>query len=741
MLSNHPYNVVNKVPMSVWEAFGAKVHLIQTKEEWDAFFELLMQQELVACDTETSGFDYFKDAHIVGLSFGWKDLHFYIPVRHEDSVLSGAQPTQLDIKDILDDLKKFFRQTDVFTVFHNFKFDSHFITKEGVEIKTPFHDTRILWQLYDENAPGKLKVIASGWTDILGRRHRGLVDPQAGAAEKRIDKWRADEARARRKAFSALVMAEADRLQKDPAYQSYNRRDLKKHIASTLLKDHKYANATKDDVHYGFVPIPMMCEYAGLDTFFTWTIYTKTMKGMSLSKSALKLYLNELSLSKALGSAEDVGVQIDRDYLVQLEKSNDQKVLALTKELEGILGEGINFNSPQQLSQALFAAGVPLVKKTDSAQKCSGCVAGNCTSHFQVDAKVLNKLKNYAVVDKILELRTVEKLNGTYVRGIQDKLTKDSVLHCSFNQNVKTGRMSSQNPNLQNIPGRDTSIRRAFVCPDDDHIYVFLDYSQVEVRLTAHYSKDPLLLQAYATGRDIHTATMCSMFHLDYDEVAAVIEQKDKAHPKWAEWSLYRQVGKVLNFGVIYGVSAIGLSEQIPRPPEHENLPQKEWVRVCEAFIDKYFDTYLEVSRFINRSQREIGKRGEATNHFGRVRHLPHARATKILGDPKAGWMESRAKRQGVNFLVQGTAADLFKFAVVRVHNILKGKKSRIVNFVHDEIQIYMHKSEVDLLPQIKEAMEDFPDFVVPIVADVEYTTTNWAEKRNLDVYNLPENF
>ncbi len=732
MLSNiSTYDVVNSVPMTRFDGVeGARLYLVNTKAEWDAFFGLLMQQKLVACDTETSGFHYFKKDRVCGLSFGWAKTHFYVPIRHLESITGGSPPPQLDMDEIREDLRRFFGQSDVFTIWHNWKFDAHFYRADGIEILTPFHDTRILWHFFDENAPGKLKTIASGWTDMFGRKHIGLVNKDANLSEKRIDKWRTDEARARRGAFSRLVMAKADELQKDPQYQSYKRHDLKKFIASTIFNGHIYAKTAKDDVHYGYIPIDLMCQYAGLDTFLTWRVYEHVMQNMPMSTKLQQLYINEIKLSRVLMEAEEAGVKVNRGYLDELGKTYDRALVELETSIFGTLGT-INLDSNAQLAHALLKVGVPLTAKTDSAKSCDGCKQGTCLEHYAVDAPALQKFShNYDIVKQLLGYRNLSKLRNTYVTGIQSKLTDDDILHCSFNQNVKTGRMSSTDPNLQNIPGRDTSIRRAFSNLGDEWVYVFFDYSQVEVRLTAHYSQDPLLLDAYAKGQDIHTRTLCEMNGFDYDTAVAILDN-DK-HPNHKEYKNLRTIAKRINFGIIYGVGAPGLSEQIPRPAQYDKLSQEDWVKVCQEYIDKYLDTYLGVKRFVNQGKRTVKRYQQIENSFGRVRHLPHARACKIYQDDSKFWMEARAGRQGVNFLIQGDAADLFKTAVVRVADLLKGKKSHIVNFVHDEIQLYMHKSELHLLKEIKRQMEDFPQFTVPIITDMTYSSTNWAEKSSI---------
>lgn len=726
MIPNKPYDVINKVPMTRFDGVkGSKLYLVHTPSEFDAFYELLMQKKLVACDTETSGFNYWEDDYLVGLSFGWEDTHFYLPLAHSESIQGGAPPPQLKWDEIADRIRAFFNQTDVVTIWHNWKFDAHFYEAANVPIRTPFHDTRILWQLYDENAPGALKTIASGWRDGLGRWHPGIVDKTAAAKEKELSKWRNNEAKLRRRKFSQLIMDTADEWQTDPQYQSMGRAELKRHIKDTKFANHPWNGAAKSDIHYGYIPVELMCEYAGLDTFLTWQVYRYVMDNMQWSKKLQELYINELHLSKALKDAEATGVPIDRDYLIDLGEQYEKDLEQLTSDIRSELNApDLNLRSTKQLADALIAYGITLTQLSPSSTPQKPV--------YTLDSKVLKKLaKKHPIVEKLLKVRKIEKLKSTYVEGILAKLTEDNILHCNFNQNVATGRMSSSNPNLQNIPGRDKSIRRAFISPPSDKYFaLYVDYSQVEVRLGAHESKDALLLDAYAKGQDVHTRTMCEMFGYDYEEVV----NAGPEHPQYVEWDKLRTIAKRINFGIMYGVGAPGLSEQIPRPEQYEDLSDHEWIDVCQRFIDNYLDRYRGMKKFIKQGSREVKQKGYVINEFGRIRHLPHYRATKILKDKSQFWREAKAQRQGVNFKIQGNAADLFKIAVVRVHKLLEGKKTKIVSFVHDEIQFMFHKDEMDLLPKIKEAMEDFPQFIVPIKADFSWSDTNWAEKKDITV-------
>ena len=420
-------------------------------------------------------------------------------------------------------------------------------------------------------------------------------------------------------------------------------------------------------------------------------------------------------MCKMLFETEEGGALVDRKYLRDLEAELHKECDDTEAKIHQVLGP-INLGSSDQLAAALESQGVELTKKTASGK-------------WSTDKKVLKALaEDYPVVSDILYLRGSNKIMNTYAIGIQDKMTDEDYIHMNFNQNVTTGRMSCREPNLQNIPRSDTRIRKAFICPDD-YYFVFADYSQVEVRLTAHFSEDPIMLDAYSKNQDIHTRTACEMFDLDYAETIEVL--KDEDHEYYKKFKSYRDVSKTINFGIIYGVGAPGLSGQIERPDRYKGVPDSEWINACQGFIDQYFRKYRGVKRFVSRCSRMAAKHAEIPNSFGRIRHLPHVNAVKVMGK-EGKWMAGRAQRQAPNFVVQSTAADIFKFATVRVHEeVFKDTQSKVVNLVHDEIQSYVHKDELSLLNKKRDVMEDF-DFLVPLKVEFAYSTTSWAEKKGL---------
>lgn len=721
----------NGVEFSAWKNHEAVLFLVNTKEEWDAMFSEMMKQSKVTVDTETTGFDWHLGDRICGMSFGWGDTHFYIPVRHKDSITGGIQPIQLDLEVLRNDLNAFF-SSGIELLFWNAKFDIHFFFADGFDIQNPFQDGMLLWQFFDENAPAALKMVSSGWVDMMRRRHAGVVGSWANADSKIISAWRANEARARRKVWNDYIKELAGLRANEPQFQGMKKPDIKNWLKENdpTVISHKYVKNSKEDVDYSYVPIIIMSQYAALDTYLTVRVYDYLMDNLVMTPKQTPLYINELRLTKVLIDVERAGTPVDVPYLRDLRTTLETDISDLEASIREELGAPeLNLGSTKQLAEAFQDYGIALTEKSDK---------GN----LKLDARILSDLAaDHPVANKILEIRGKTKIKDTYCTGIIDRVGPDGVLHCTFRQNVSTGRMSCANPSLQVIPRRDTSIRRAFLNKGDEWVYVFLDYSQIEIRLTAHYSQDPILLDAYSKNHDIHTRTMCEMFGYDYDYVVELFDEVKRSelgdtHPRWGEFkrakSLRDGVAKVVGFSIIYGTGPRGLASQInPRPDEHKDLDEPSWIAQCKSYITTYLDKYAGVRKFVRDAIRHVNQYGQVTNQFGRIRHLPMIYARRLSGDPELRWMEGKAERQAPNALIQGEAADLFKHAVVKVHAFLKPYKTHIVNFVHDEIQLFLHRTEMHLLPEIKRLMEDFK-YHVPIVTDIEYSTTTWADKAEL---------
>jgi DNA polymerase-1 len=668
-----------------WQGIaGGIYHLINTLPLWRKFYADLKIKKTVACDVETSGLSSYHGAEIIGFSFSWGAEHsYYVPIRHV------TMEKQLDIFQIRDDLLEFFGDPKRVTIWHNGKFDLHFLAKEELIPKHIIHDTRLMHSLIDESGSQKLKLIA-----------KQEIHAEADKWELAVDKFR----------------GEFGRKNKIP----------------------------KKKVHYGYVPLDIMTPYAASDAHYTWILYKRKLIRVVEDLDLRRLYLSESSLLWVLQDCEYQGVFVDKEYLASVGPILQKQIDELHARIIDELGD-VNPSSGATLIKPLLAKGVKLTKKSKK------------TGRFSLDASVMESMAaKYEVCALIQEYRAATKLKSTYVDSILELLTDDQRLHCDYNQMVTTGRMSSKQPNLQNIPRRDKTIRRAFVppkelrceecghteqsiiqlnqCPkcwgpvvlEPNYVLAYIDYSQMEVRMTAHYSEDPILIDCYTKPpfRDVHTQTLCQMFGGDYDEATAILN--DDTHKLHQELSFKRSVAKTINFLIIYGGTAYTLSLRI-------STPKKQYSeKTCQGFINQYFAKLSGVRRWIGKTKMQVRDAGYVQNHFGRYRRFPEL--SKLLRR-YSGWgntgLVERIERQAVNFLIQGTCADLFKVAMVRAHELLRGKKSRLVKPIHDEIVFYMHRSELSYLKGIIEKMEDF-DFRVPMTTDLSYSATNWAEKKPL---------
>jgi hypothetical protein len=339
--------------------------------------------------------------------------------------------------------------------------------------------------------------------------------------------------------------------------------------------------------------------------------------------------------------------------------------------------------------------------------------------------RVRKKINNH----EITSIEVLEEEDDVYDLSVEDH-------HCFIANEILVHNCS--NPNVQQIPARDKSIRRAFIFPqekpEDDFFYLFHDYSQIEVRLTAHASLEPVLIEAFELKQDVHLKSSCLMFDVPYEDGVSIYA--DETHKRFKEIENYRKIGKIINFAIIYGVSAVGLTVQIPRPTKHKDSDDRTWLEACQSFIDNYFDKHRQIKRFVQRSNKFVQYNGWVENAFGRIRHLPHYNAVKRTKRAELKYMEGKAKRQGTNFLVQSLASDIFKMACVRVAELLEGTRSELVSYVHDENHIYMHRSDIHLVPSVKFLMENFKARVA-LTADTSISTNSWAEKVGVDGYDF----
>ena len=382
----------------------------------------------------------------------------------------------------------------------------------------------------------------------------------------------------------------------------------------------------------------------------------------------------EVPLVEVLADMEYQGVKIDTAFLKNAAHVLKKRISALEKEIHDMAGYEFNLNSSRQLGELLFVKmNLPVAKKTRK------------TKSFSTDIDVLTELKGYPLVGKIIEYRTLKKLQSTYVDGLLESVDENNRVHTSFNQTVTaTGRLSSSNPNLQNIPVGEMGgihIRRAFVAEPGNHLLA-ADYSQIELRVMAHFSQDPELIEAFRRNEDIHWHTAELVFGEN------LLQNPEEL----------RRRAKIINFSIIYGSGAFSLSKELEVP-----------VREAKAFIDGYFEKYRGVKRFMDEIVAAAEKHPQVSTIAGRQRPIPEIQSANRN-------VKENGNRMAINTVIQGSAADIIKKAMIAIHRRLRGWRSRLIMQVHDELVFECHPSEEKrLCALVQEEMEHAFALRVPL--------------------------
>lgn len=429
--------------------------------------------------------------------------------------------------------------------------------------------------------------------------------------------------------------------------------------------------------------------YLAYETCIPFMAWDKLKEELT-AKDMLSLYDEiELPTVYVLEHMEKEGIRVDGSALKEYGDMLGRRVTELETAIYEEAGMEFNINSPKQLGEVLFEKlKLPGAKKTKTG--------------YSTNVDVLNKLKNdYQIVADVLEYRQVAKLKSTYADGLSVYIEEDGRIHGTFNQTITaTGRISSTEPNLQNIPMRTElgrSIRKVFI-PKEGYVFVDADYSQIELRVLAHFSGDEKLIAAYQENQDIHALTASQVFGVNIDEVD----------------DLMRRNAKAVNFGIVYGISAFGLSEDL-------NIPRKE----AAAYIDSYFATYPGVKNFLDETVESAKKTGMTRTMFGRIRPIPELTSSNFM-------QRSFGERVAMNSPIQGTAADIIKIAMIHVHERLRreNRKSTLILQIHDELLIETHKDEVEIVKQILvEEMMHAAQLRVPLSVGVSCGST-WYEAK-----------
>ena len=385
-----------------------------------------------------------------------------------------------------------------------------------------------------------------------------------------------------------------------------------------------------------------------------------------------------------------IGMRLDTDRLKAFGQSLSGEIKGLEERIYELAGRSFNIGSPKQLGQVLYEElGLKAGKKTKTG--------------YSTDADTLEKLRSqHEIIGLILEYRKVTKLMSTYVDGLLKAVGNDGRIHSSFNQTVTaTGRLSSTEPNMQNIPVRQelgTEIRRCFV-PAEGSVFLDADYSQIELRVLAHMAKDEKLIEAFESGEDIHTVTASQVFGVPVSQVSHELRSRAKA----------------VNFGIVYGISAFSLSEDIGVYPKQ-----------AQQYMDAYLEKYHGVREYMDKIKKQAHEDGYVTTVFGRRRWVPELRSSNFN-------VRSFGERVALNTPIQGTAADIIKLAMIKVHERLKkeGLQARLILQVHDELILECPADQAELAGRLlQEEMEGAVKLVVAMKAEVSQGD-NWYEAKS----------
>ncbi len=630
--------------------------LITKGDEFERLMRFLESRPKFVVDYETSGLAWHQHSEAVGVAFGaWDDQdrlwNAYVPFRHQT-----GEP-QLEWEVIRPGVQRLLEDESKLKIAHGIKFEDHISRKEGIQIRGPRYCTLVGARFYNEN-------------ELVALEHRAKVDLGYTDA----------------KEWQRTLNLEVHRLAK-----------------ANKMKVTRY----KHLCGYAQVSTGLTGIYACTDTTYAGGLFQKYER-WGLSSHYPRIWPTEMELTRILCDMEENGLLVDVEYLTQVRDQVTEAKARIEEHFKAQLGASMfNLGSDDEVRRFLTDyLRLPLWKKT----------RGN---KFSVDSEVISYFaQSQPLLKHLLVWREADKIETTYTDSFIEKLDAYNVCHGSFRQEgTNTGRLSSAGPNMQNIVSESDaraiahtgkpiedggidpwSIKRAFQIPTGQARF-FFDYSQIELRVLAYFSRDPIMVDVYLSGGDIHKRTQ--------EEVSAMIGREVKRRP-----------AKVINFGLAYGLTAQGLSTQASISLDD-----------AELFLDKFFQRYAGISTFREHFWNELWREPSHSfnNPFGRTRRLPDI----VAGER---WQRERAQRQAIATLIQGTAAELTKESMVRLDHFIREEKlpARLVSTVHDEIQIDADpQCQAQLVSGVKERMENYPEFQpIPIVVDVEWSKTTWADKQ-----------
>jgi len=607
---------------------------VQTQEQLEAMAQVLREAGTFAFDTETTGTDPMR-ADLVGLSFATAPGRaWYVPVGHQ-------QGNQLPLEQVLAEVRPLMESAQLGKSAHNANFDLMMLANYGINTQNVDHDTMIAAHLLGRTGIG-LKNLA---LEVLGEEMTPIT---------------------------------------------------------------KLIGTGKKQTTFDYVPIEEATPYAAADADMTGRLRSVFEPQVNNQEGLARLMSDmELPLVPVLVDMQRQGIKVDTGVLHEMSRDLNQQIQQVEEEFrqtirEKVGGLSVNINSPQQLSDLLFKElGLPRTRRTKTGYSTDANALQDLKSRL-TDADINASIEGIQVVDQILEYRQISKLKSTYVDALPAMVNPATDrIHTSYNQTGSaTGRVSSSDPNLQNIPIRTElgrQVRRAFIAPDAPQWLLFsADYSQIELRVLAHLSQDPGLLEAFRRGEDIHSATASSMFEVPINEVDSEM----------------RRIAKVLNFGVIYGLSAHGISQQTGFSREEG-----------ENFIKSYFAKYPGISEYLERVKAGARENQYVETLLGRRRSVPEINASNFN-------VRGAAERMAINMPIQGTAADIMKLAMIRVHRRLaeESLRAKMLLQVHDELVFEVPQEEMETLKDL--VFDEMPaamDLDVTLKVDAKWGET-WGD-------------
>ncbi len=616
-------------------------YLVDSPAMLDKLVKHLEQQDEFCFDTETTNIEAL-DAELVGIAFStYPHEAYYVPIPQHDR----ENPAE-EVKTVLEKLKPIFENPEIAKIAQNLKYDLTVLKNYKIELKGKFFDTMLAHYLIEPDMRHNMDILAENYLNYKPEDIENLIGKK-GAKQGNMRDVPVEE---------VLEYAGEDA---DITLQL--KHELEQHLKNPSLyrpgASQQKISATKPETE-------------ALEKVF-WEI--------------------ETPLIPVLAEMERAGVKVDPDNLSEISKGLGENILALQKDIYKQAGEEFNIDSPKQLGDILFDK----LKLVDKPKKTK-------TGQYATGEEILSKLADkHAIISNVLEYRELVKLKNTYVDALPELIhPKTGRIHTSYNQAVAaTGRLSSANPNLQNIPIRTEkgrAIRKAFVPTSEDYVLISADYSQIELRVMAAFSGDETMIEAFRNGRDIHATTASKIYKVDLEEVDSTMRAK----------------AKTANFGIIYDISAFGLSQRL-------NIPRKEASEIIEA----YFNEFPSIKKYMDKVIQEAREKEYVETIRGRRRYLRNINSRNNVE-------RGRAERNAINAPIQGSAADMIKLAMINLHEFFQKEKlrSKMILQVHDELVFDAHRDEVeDLKPVIEDLMKNALPLDVPMEIEIG-VGQNWLE-------------